>query len=181
MSLDNLRNELHGLADEVRPVDLHDRTLHTSRRLRLRRTAVTSVAAVAALVAASGLALAVVPDERTVDPPAASSTAPPSPATSSPAPPSSAPPPAAVELPRHQGTAPPRFAAGPLANARADIGWSTASQCGTGLVKFAGGTYAYPGRAGTMHVVRTAAGDVNRDGTADLVAVLECEAGQATA
>ncbi|WP_330186188.1 hypothetical protein KZZ52_48975 [Dactylosporangium sp. AC04546] len=181
MSLENLRTELHGLADEVRPTDLHDRTLGTSRRLRLRRTAVTSVAALAALVAASGLALAVAPEERTVDPPAASSTPPPpasgAPSTAA----SSAPPPAVLELPRYQGTAPPRFAAGPLANARADIGWSSASQCGTGLVKFAGGTSAYPGRPGTMHVVRTAAGDVNRDGTADLVAVLECEAGQATA
>ncbi|MFB9180933.1 hypothetical protein ACFFX1_22540, partial [Dactylosporangium sucinum] len=131
--------------------------LHTSRRLPLRRTAVTSVAALAALVAASGLALAGTPGSSGA--PATTAAAPSSPATSSPAPPSSAPPPAVVELPRHQGTAPPRFAAGPLANARADIGWSTASQCGTGLVKFAGGTYAYPGRAGTMHVVRTAAGD----------------------
>ncbi|MFB9180920.1 hypothetical protein ACFFX1_22475, partial [Dactylosporangium sucinum] len=130
--------------------------LYTSRRLPLRRTAVTSVAALAALVAASGLALAGTPGSSGA--PAATAAAPSSPAPSSPAP-SSAPPPAVVELPRHQGTAPPRFAAGPLANARADIGWSTASQCGTGLVKFAGGTYAYPGRAGTMHVVRTAAGD----------------------
>ncbi|WP_238011230.1 hypothetical protein KZZ52_57225 [Dactylosporangium sp. AC04546] len=145
---------------------------YTSRRLQLRRAAVTSVAALAVLVAASGLALAVTPDQRTVDVPGSSS---------APATPPSSTPPAVLELPRYQGTAPPRFAAGPLANARADIGWSTASQCGTGLVKFAGGTYAYPGRPGTMHVVRTAAGDVNRDGTADLVAVLECEAGQATA
>ncbi len=58
---DPLRSGLADLAEEVIPVDLLDRALATSRRLRLRRTLAGSAAVVATIAVASGVALAMQP------------------------------------------------------------------------------------------------------------------------
>ncbi|ABP55591.1 hypothetical protein [Salinispora tropica] len=60
MKHDRLRLDLADLAEEVNTADLHDRVLHTSRRLVIQRAIVTS-AAVLALFGATGTALAVIP------------------------------------------------------------------------------------------------------------------------
>src|SRR5947209_8060277 len=46
-----LRHDLHDLAEEVNMVDLRDRSVHTSRQIRRRRTAVTVMTAVLTLAA----------------------------------------------------------------------------------------------------------------------------------
>jgi hypothetical protein len=89
---DNLRSGLAALAEEVRPVDLRDRTLWTSRRLAVRRTAIAAVAGgLSAGLITTGVAFAlpsqgeappplstVVPSElTTTEPPIEGSTAPP--------------------------------------------------------------------------------------------------------
>ncbi|BCJ71733.1 hypothetical protein CS0771_12770 [Catellatospora sp. IY07-71] len=58
--MDNLRFGLAELAEDVKPVDLRDRTLKTSRRLGAQRAALTSALAVTLLAGAAGVALAVV-------------------------------------------------------------------------------------------------------------------------
>jgi hypothetical protein len=56
---DNLRTGLAALAEEVEPVDLHDRALRTSRRLAVRRTAIVAVAGgLAAGLITTGVAFA---------------------------------------------------------------------------------------------------------------------------
>lgn len=85
-----LRAGMAELAEEVQPVDLLDRTLATSRRLRLRRTLAGSAAVVATIAAASGVAFATQsrpgpPPPPTATRPAVTATATP-PATASPSP-----------------------------------------------------------------------------------------------
>ncbi|GAA1608901.1 hypothetical protein ACFQY4_00335 [Catellatospora bangladeshensis] len=58
--MDNLRFGLAELAEDVKPVDLRDRTLKTSRRLGAQRAALTSALAVTLLAGGAGVALAVV-------------------------------------------------------------------------------------------------------------------------
>lgn len=57
-SMDNLRSGLADLADDVQPVDLRDRALRTSRRIGLRRTALTSVLSLVLLGSAGVTAVA---------------------------------------------------------------------------------------------------------------------------
>jgi hypothetical protein len=59
--VDNLRAGLASLADEARPVDLHDRVLRSSHRLGRQRTLAGSGAGVGAVAAVTVIALAVVP------------------------------------------------------------------------------------------------------------------------
>jgi hypothetical protein len=74
MNADRLRLDLAELADDVQPVDLRDRVLRTSRRLRIQRTIVGSAAALIVLGAATGTALALTPRIGTNPAPAASAT-----------------------------------------------------------------------------------------------------------
>jgi hypothetical protein len=98
--LDNLRQGLADLADDVRPVDLRDRTLRASKRLGYQRAAVTSTLAIALVAGATGVAMAVLPGRGTAPVPASGSPSVSPWATSSPsvsATPSASPTPTPVE------------------------------------------------------------------------------------
>jgi hypothetical protein len=58
---DRLHADLADLANEVRVVDLRERTLRTSRRLAVQRTLVAAAAAVAVVAIGAGTAFAVLP------------------------------------------------------------------------------------------------------------------------
>lgn len=78
-----LHDALADLAETVRPVDLRDRALRTSRRLAIRR-AVTTTAAVVALVGVSAAGVSQVLPDHTAPQPGTSHSATPSPEPSSP-------------------------------------------------------------------------------------------------
>lgn len=59
--VDNLRSGLASLADEARPVDLHDRVLRSSRRLGRRRVLAGSGAGVGALAVVTAITLVLAP------------------------------------------------------------------------------------------------------------------------
>jgi hypothetical protein len=67
--MDPLRHGLAELAQQVRPVDLRDRVLRTSRRIAVRRAMMTSTAVVAVLGVVSGVAFAMLPQRGAVPPP----------------------------------------------------------------------------------------------------------------
>jgi hypothetical protein len=105
MNGDRLRHDLAGLAEEVTPVDLRDRVLRTSRRLRIQRAIATTATAVVVLAAAAGTAFALTPRTVTSPVPAGSgravvipsgqpttvpTTTPPAPSTAPSTPPSTA-------------------------------------------------------------------------------------------
>lgn len=110
---DRLHADLADLAEEVTVVNLQDRVLRTSRQLGMRRTLVGGAAVLAVLAAASGTALAVLPQQHDSVPPAvitSQSASPPAPsASSSPTP----------DAPPSTGTpsAPPTSASPPNASA----------------------------------------------------------------
>ncbi|GIE89922.1 hypothetical protein [Actinoplanes regularis] len=69
IDLDLLRRELSETATEVGTVDLRERALATSHRIRIRRTAATTVAGLAVVALALGTAVAI-RDDRSPAPPA---------------------------------------------------------------------------------------------------------------
>ncbi|MFC7247372.1 TolB family protein [Catellatospora aurea] len=73
--MDNLRSGLADLADDVNPVDLRDRALRTSRRIGVRRTALTSALSLVLLAGAGVTAVAMTGGGGGVVEPGASTTA----------------------------------------------------------------------------------------------------------
>ncbi|BCJ42413.1 hypothetical protein GCM10010168_08450 [Actinoplanes ianthinogenes] len=161
IEIDNLRRGLSAMAEQAEPVDLRDRALATSRRIRVRRTAATAAAGIAAVVVALSAAVAV----RTDRPPAPADT----PAPTAPAP---------TALPAEPGDAQPDL--GPFDTATVTVpSWGSAADptCPTGRITLTGGQYQRNGAGRTVNVLSSVAVDVDRDGVKDYVAHLMCGEG----
>jgi len=156
--LDGLRTELRYIADEVMPVDLHNRALATSRRLRRQRI----------VAAASGLATIVVAATVVVSLSGTEEPPPPLPIA-----------PSRTHLP----SPPPPTTPGvePFANAFVTVpSWGAAdTRCVTGRVRVgeAGQHVPSSDTKTVLNVMAVVASDVDGDGDQDYVADLACGEG----
>jgi len=157
---DNLRRALDDIAGEVDPVDLRDRALAESRRIRTRRVGATAAAGLAVLAAALGAA-AVRGDDRTPAPEAS-----PPPAGASP-----------TALPSERADRGPDL--GPFSSATITVpswGAATDATCTKGRVTLNGGQ-GVSGTRRPVNVLGYVTADVDRDGVDDYVAYLRCGEG----
>ena len=162
--IDELRRGLREIATEVEPVDLHGRALATSHRIRVRRTAVASVAGVAVAAMALGTAFAAQGDHSPTPPGATTTPGVPSPT-------------ALPTAPEDDG---PDL--GPFTSATITVpSWGSAGDatgCVTGRVTLSDGQYYREGAAGSaVNVLSYVATDVDHDGDEDYVAHLMCGEG----
>ncbi|MFU8872288.1 hypothetical protein [Micromonospora sp. SL4-19] len=154
--LDNLRNALSGIATEVDAVDLRDRALATSHRIRVRRAVSTAVA---------GLAVATVVLTTAVT------------VRSDPAPPAVTPAPAPTVLPdeRQDGPDP-----GPFNSATITVppwGATADATCTTGRGTISHGQFQRDAAHRPANVLSYVVSDVDGDGVDDYVAHLKCGEG----
>ncbi len=156
IDIDILRRELSEAATEVGTVDLRERALATSRRIRIRRTAATTVAGLAVAALALGTAVAVRTD-RSPAPPAV---------TPSPTLLPTEPPDGELDLgPFESGTITvPSWGPAPVAN------------CTEGRITLRSGQEP-DDRHRPVNVLSYVAVDVDQDGTEDYVAHLMCGEG----
>lgn len=158
--IDHLRRALGDIAGEVDPVDLCDRALTESRRIRNRRAGATALAGVAVLAVALGTA-AVRGDDR---PPRPEATPPP--AVTSP-----------TALPSEPADRGPDL--GPFASGTITVpSWGAAmdATCTKGEVTLESGQ-AVSGARRPVNVLGYVTADVDRDGAEDYVAYLRCGEG----
>ncbi|GAB1692570.1 hypothetical protein [Krasilnikovia sp. M28-CT-15] len=162
IDIDNLRRELNEIATDVNPVDLRERALATSHRIRVRRTAATTVAGLAVATVALSTAAALGTD-RTPAPPAVT----PGPAIPSP-----------TQLPTERPDSQPDL--GPFKSATITVPtWGTAAAaaaCPKGRVTLNAGGQSSGGRR-LVNVLSYVAVDVDHDGAEDYVAHLMCGEG----
>lgn len=160
--LDGLRTELRYIADEVKPVDLRDRALVTSRRLRRQRSvAVAGGLASIAMVATVLLSLTRIEDLPLPPPPLPIAPSP----TYLPSPPT--PPTTTMDY-------------GPFNDAFVTVpSWGAAdTRCLTGRVRVRSGQAESPSDTKTvLNVLGVVASDVDGDGAQDYVADLSCGEG----
>jgi hypothetical protein len=158
IDIDALRRKLSETATEVNTVDLRNRALATSHRVRVRRTAATAAAGLA--VAALALSTAVVVR-----------------ADRSPTPPAVTPGPSPTQLAPERPSGQPDL--GPFESGTITVpSWGTApsASCTEGRIALTAGQEpddAYR----PVNVVSYVAVDVDQDGTEDYVAHLECGEG----
>ncbi|MFC0006855.1 hypothetical protein [Micromonospora siamensis] len=162
IDIDDLRRGLSEIAAEADAVDLRERALATSHRVRVRRTASAVVTGLAIVAVALGAAVGV----RTDRSPAPSGT---TPAPTAPEP---------TTLPTEQQSGQPDL--GPLAAATITVptwGATADTTCTTGRVTLTGGQSPGDGPHRAVNVLSYVATDVDRDGTEDYVAHLMCGEG----
>ncbi|GAA4474976.1 hypothetical protein [Phytohabitans houttuyneae] len=156
--IDNLRRGLSELATEVEAVDLRERALATSHRIRVRRTVTTAVAGLAVAAVALGTAVTVQADR-------------------SPRPPAVDPAPSPTVLPTEQQVSPDL---GPLNSATLTVpSWGAGAHAGcvTGRITVTNGQYVRDAAHKTVNILSYVTADVDRDGTEDYVAYLMCGEG----
>ncbi|MGC5284664.1 hypothetical protein [Micromonospora sp. DT231] len=159
--IDTLRRGLSEIATEVDAVDLRERALATSHRIRVRRTAVTAVAGLAVAAVALSTAVAVRTDR-------------------SPTPPGTDPAPSPTALPTEQQGGEPDLGPGPFRSATITVPtWGAAADatCTKGRVSLKDGQYLRDAAHRPVNVLSYVAADVDHDGTEDYVAHLMCGEG----
>ncbi|MEU4218850.1 hypothetical protein [Actinoplanes sp. NPDC026623] len=159
IDIDALRRELNETATEVDTVDLRERALATSHRVRIRRTAATAVAGLAVAALALGTAVAVRADR-------------------TPAPPAVPPVPSPTLLPTERQSGRPDL--GPFESGTLTVpSWGVAASvgCSEGRMTLtdAGQERDDPHRP--VNVLSYVAVDVDQDGAEDYVAHLMCGEG----
>jgi len=156
--IDNLRRGLGEIATEVDAVDLRERALATSHRIRVRRTVATAVAGLAVAAVALSTAVAVGTDrspEPAIEP---------------------APSPTVLPTERQGGEAD----LGPFKSATITVpSWGAAADatCAKGRVSLTGGQYYRDAAHRPVNVLSYVAADVDHDGAEDYVAHLMCGEG----
>lgn len=160
-----LREFYADTADRMRPVDLRDRALASSRQLTTRRNAAVSAAVALVAVLAVTLAVGLVGDR--TPPPADPSPSPVTPA------------PSVTPVRAHGDEATPDL--GPFRDATITVpAWagSAAGRCPSGQVRLdSGGSSSYTGNGLPVWVSSYTETDMDGDGDGDLVAVLHCGEG----
>jgi hypothetical protein len=157
--IDNLRRGLSEIAAEVDAVDLRDRALATSHRVRVRRAVTTAMAGLALAAAALSTAAAVRTD-------------------GSPPPPGIDPGPSPTVLPTERQDAAPDL--GPFTSATITVpswGAEADATCAKGRVSLNHGQYLGDATHRPVNVLSYVAADVNHDGTEDYVAHVKCGEG----
>ncbi|SCF08115.1 hypothetical protein [Micromonospora mirobrigensis] len=162
IDIDDLRRGLSEIAAEADAVDLRERALATSHRIRVRRTAASVVAGLTVAAVALGTVIGVRADR------------PPVPSATTPAPTAPAP----TTLPTEQQSGQPDI--GPLASATVTVpswGATADATCTTGTVTLTGGQSPGDGVHRAVNVLSYVATDVDLDGAEDYVAHLMCGEG----